>query len=1271
MNDPQQPDRSEETLADALDEALPPRSYQTLPVVGLGGSAGGIEALQKFFATMPAKPGLAFVVILHLSPEHESQLAEVLQRSTAMPVIQLQDTARMETDTVYVIPPGKVIESMNGGLRLADLPDERGRHVVVDLFFRTLADTHGPHAAAVVLSGCDADGAIGIKRIKERGGLTIAQDLHEAEHPNMPRAALATRMVDWLLPVAEMAPRLLAYFQFEREIKLPPEAGPQPLQPAPTSPAEEEIALRDVLGFLRSRTGRDFTYYKRATVLRRIRRRMQVNGIGTLPQYLECLRTTPGEAGALLQDLLISVTNFFRDSEAFAALETHIGELFAGKGHADTVRVWVAACATGEEAYSLGMLLSDFARQLDAPPQIQIFATDLDEEAIRVAREGVYPVTIEADVSAERLRRFFTRDQLGYRVRRELRETVLFAVHDMLKDSPFSRLDLISCRNLLIYLSPDAQKRAFDIFHFALRPQGRLFLGASESVGDSNPLFPVLDKKHRIYSQQPASRAALPMPSGPGSLALALDAQHLVSEMPVTAAGRLFEQAAAATQSSLKNAGARTLSVADMHFRLLEHLAPPSVLVNAEYELLHLSPNAGQFLQFSGGEPSKNLLHAVHASLRLELHAALSQASQSGALAEVPHLPLEIDGAPAAVTLRVLPATDVAPNLFLVIFQPESVEEPADAGERPVSVEPDRVAHHLDRELERLKTHLRNTVEQYETSTQELKASNEELQAMNEELRSATEELETSREELQSINEELSTVNYELKIKVDELSHANSDLHNLMDATAIATIFLDRELCITRYTPSAVTLFSLIPSDLGRPLVHLTSHLRYPDLLADATRVLERLVPIEREVGEENGNWFLARLLPYRTIEDHIAGVVLTFVDITERKNAEAALRGSEERMRLVVENAREYAIFSTDPHRIVTAWNVGAERLLGYSESEVLGHPADIIFTEEDRAAGIPATEAETALSSGRAGDDRFHQRKNGSRFWASGALMTMHDAGGNVVGFVKILRDQTQSRLAQQALEQSQTNLLHALQQNEKARAALEAANSAKDQFLAVLSHELRTPLTPVVMAIQLLNRRPDLPSGVREALELIQRNIRVESHLIDDLLDLTRISRGNLEIVREPVDLHEVVRAAVEISASDLAGREQRLLLSLDAPQHQLMGDSNRLQQVFWNLIKNASKFTPQEGEIHITTRSDGQRITATVSDTGVGIDAEAMPHIFDAFTQGGDWVARRFGGLGLGLSISKATVEAHGGTLCATSPGRDQGSVFTVELPLSGN
>lgn len=1389
------PDFAETTLGMEYDNIVPSRGYQMTPIVGLGGSAGGIQALTEFFRAAPADSGLVFVVVVHLSPEHESMLATLLGRVTAMPVMQAEDGVKVKANHVYVIPPGKHLSAVDGHLRLTHLEPERGKRVAVDVFFRTLADTHGPHAMAVVLSGADGDGAIGIKRVKERGGLTIAQDPDEAEHNSMPRTAIETGMVDWVLKVREMPGRLLEYVGREKRLKLPPEEGPQPAETVPQTPDEAEAALRDVLIYLRTRTAHDFTYYKRATILRRISRRMQVNGVDDLPAYLVFLRTHPGEAGALLQDLLISVTNFFRDREAFAALEAQIPQLFRDKGPNDAVRVWCAACATGEEAYSVAMLLSEHARTLEAPPRLQVFATDLDEDVVKRSRDGVYPEAITTDVSEERLRRFFVKDPRGYRVRVDLRETVLFAQHDLLKDSPFSRLDLVTCRNLLIYLNRAAQKRALEIFHFALRPEGRLFLGTSESIEDDSNLFLPLDKPHRLFARRHAMRPGLPVPVGTGTLARSLQEQVRNTERPVVPPHAIatleLPPLAGADQET---PAARVLSN-EMHMRALEQLGPPSLLVDAQHDIVHLSGMAGRYLQFGVGELTRNLLRAVHPMLRIELRTAFYHAMQTGEAAEALNVPLDLDGQPQSVDIRVSPAHEIVPGHLLVVFTPHSTL----AGTRLATApEDDPLSRQLEREVETLKSHLRDVMEQHESATEEQKAGSEELQAMNEELRSASEELETSREELQSINEELTTVNQELKTKVEELGQTNGDLLNLMDATAIATIFLDREMRITRYTPTATALFHLIPSDFGRQLSDLRHRLDYPELEADAARVLHRLTTVEREVGTVDDGCFLARLLPYRTVDDRIAGIVLTFVDITESRRLEGARRLTEERLQLIVNSATDYAIFTTDLERRVTDWSPGAQLMLGYTEAEIIGQLCDVIYTPEDRAACAVAREVEVATRVGRFENERFHLRKDGSRFYGSGVVVPLRKEKGTIIGFLKIMRDLTQAnatsealriseerfrtlfnsmaeafvvkeaihnaagqvidfriaeanaayrrqmghpdpightmlelipriepvwlekytevlrtgepayfearlgaldcwlsvaasrmsgedsqrvaiffsevterRQATEAAETHRQHLVEALQQNERVRGDLEAASHAKDHFLAVLSHELRTPLTPIVMALSNLARRTDLPETVKRAHAMIERNIQLEAHFIDDLLDVTRISHGKMEIVREDMDLHQAARRAAEISAPDLENKGQPLIVELDAAEYRLSGDFARLQQALWNLLKNASKFTPQGGVIRLHSHNEDGAIVIAVTDTGIGLEPEAIERVFHPFEQADPSITRQFGGLGLGLAIAKATVDAHDGAMSAASPGRGQGATFTIRLPLAGS
>jgi two-component system CheB/CheR fusion protein len=1439
------PDRAEEEAADHLDDAVPSFGYGLLPVVGLAGSTGALEALRAFLHGVVGRSGLAFVVVVRMpapadpldrfgQPELPGTGLDALVRRlaawTQMPVVPVTARLRLVPDTVHVLSPGTP-PHMRGNFIEPGAPPRQARHLPADLFFRALADSHGPHGTAVVLSGTDGDGALGIRRLKERGGLTIVQEPCESSESGMAHAAMATGMVDWVLPARDMCERIAGYYRIEAQLRLPPEQlRYDDEETDPTSPSslsgeagdDGEAVFRDLVTFVRERTGRNFNDYKRGTVLRRIGRRMQVNGLHELQRYLDCVRTRPGEAGALVHDMLISVTNFFRDADSFAALQARVPALFRDKGPQDTVRAWVVACATGEEAYSVAMLLSEHVRTMADPPAVQVFATDLDEDAIRTARDGVFPFAAEADLGEERIRQFFVREARGYRVRRELREMVLFAVHDVLRDAPFSRIDLASCRNLLIYLNADAQAHVLQTLHFAMRPGAPLFLGASESAEGQDGLFAAADKVHRIYVQRGAPRVgeALPLRLRGAPRTPSHEGHRSLAAIPRGAI------AAALSPATVLPAprGGRPITWAEMHLQLIDQLAPPSILVDADKEMLHISPAAAGFLYFGGGEPSRNVLRAIVPDLKAELQTALYHAHERGEPVEVAPVPVRFDGGEGHRESEVAVAISVRPvhgfgGGFLVLLRREEVRRgearsaepgrgeahgemrkgaPLTGGEAFTvlpRLQPEPIAEHLERELDRLKARQRQTVEQYEVSTEELKASNEELHAMNEELHAAAEELDTSREELQSINEELITVNQELKSKVDDLGRANSDIQNLMDATAIATVFLDRELRVMRFTPSAAIIFKLIASDTGRPLSDLVTGLEYPELAEDARSVLRELRPSEREVGDAQGNWFWARARPYRTVEDVIAGVVLTFVDITERKaeqeqlrqsqerfsaivnqasvgvaqlaldgkitfanprygvvmgyeadelvglnaldlvhvedlaatrvlferlasrgesfqsesrnvrkdggviwlhksatvltdadgrphaallvctdvterkSAEDALREGRERMRLVLENAVEYAIFSLDLQRRVTSWNAGAERLLGYSEQEILGRPADVIFTEEDRAADAPGDEQRTALAKGRAADERVHQRKDGARFWASGALMPMHDGEGSVIGLVKVLRDQSEERAAQQELEQGRAELLAALRANEAARRALETADAAKDRFLAVLSHELRNPLASISASAEVLAPELLVRPEQSRAARVIQRQASAMKVMLNELLDVSTLRQGRLALKPEPTTAQAVAEVALEAVRPLIEHGRHALGLDIAHDRIALDADPVRLAQVLSNLLSNAAKYTPAQGHIVLSVHADAHDAVFEVTDDGIGMDADTIETMFEMFVQSERAHERQAGGLGIGLALARSIVEMHGGTVTGESAGLGRGCRFTLRIPLA--
>jgi two-component system, chemotaxis family, CheB/CheR fusion protein len=960
-----------------------------LPVVGIGASAGGLGALRELLKHLPSDSGLAFVVVVHLSPEHESHLADLLQPHTRMPVQQISQTVPMEPDHVYVIPPGANLSAIDTHLRLTELEEQRRKRAPIDHFFRTLSEAHHETAVGVVLTGTGSDGTVGLKLIREKGGLTIVQDPQEAEYDGMPQSAIASGIVDLILPLAEMPAHIIRFATTQPDLEVPDDDRD-------VDHENRQLVLK-ILAQVRARTGHDFSRYKATTIMRRIRRRMQMHHVEELHEYLALIRDSRDEAKHLFDDLLINVTNFFRDRETFDELESEIlPRLFEGKGPGDRVRVWSVGCATGEEAYSLAILLLEQAAKMEDPPDVQVFASDIHEPSLQKARDGIYPETIETDVPADRLRRFFAKENNHFRVRREVREVVVFAPHNLMKDPPFSHVHLITCRNVLIYLQRDVQKDILALFHYALNPDGYLVLGSSETT-DRLDLFRSIDKAHCIYRRRnvPAPEPRLPVFPMAGAR--------------VTVAERVARR------------HEHGVSYGGIHQKMVERYAPPSILVNQDDAVVHFSEHAGQYLTHPGGEPTSNVYRLVREPLRVELRSCLFGARERGRAERSRPIELDVDGRTAHLVLRVQPATDdELKNFYLVIF--DEVEGPKGFAKAGTPDDGGIVVRELEEELERTRERMQGIIEEYESSQEEMKASNEELQSMNEELRSTMEELETSKEELQSINEELATVNQENRHKVEELSQLSNDLQNLLAATDIATLFLDRELRIMRFTPPLGELFNVLPADRGRPISDLTHRLGDGVLIDDAQQVLDSLVPVDREIRIEDGKWFVMRIRPYRSTDNRIDGVVITFIDLTDQKQREEDLRRSEERFRLVVESAREFAIFTLDTEGHIVTWNPGAQRITGYREEEILGEHVSIIFTEEDREAGIARVELETAARDGQAPDERWHRCKDGTRFWANGVVVALYEDDGTLRGFAKLMEDETDKKYAEDALRESE---------------------------------------------------------------------------------------------------------------------------------------------------------------------------------------------------------------------------------------------------------
>src|SRR5215510_286646 len=813
-------------------------------IVAMGASAGGVRALQTFFASIPADTGAAYVVIVHLDPERRSELASILGARTKMPVIQVRERQKIETNCVYVIPPDRRLEMVDHEISATPFDEPHGARSPIDQFFRSMAERLGD-GFAIILSGAGSDGVVGVRAVKESGGIIMVQEPSEAEYPSMPRSAIATGVVDVVMPVRDLAVRLVDLIRLKRSVSIT------------ELPKADEELLRRVLAHLRIRTGHDFSKYKRSTVLRRIARRMQVTRTDEISDYYEILREKPEEAQALLADLLISVTTFFRDSEAYESLRKLVlPQLFDKREMSEPLRIWVCGCATGEEAYSVAILLLEEAGRHELKPPIQIFASDLDARALSTAREGRYPSAIEADVNEDRLRRFFTREGDGYRVRQELRDVVLFAHHDLLKDPPFSRVDLISCRNVLIYLDRELQEQVCSTFNYALNPGGFLFLGSAETADNPAGIFRNIERSSRLYQSALKSSdkpRLLPRLLGP------IRVREPIAQLRVTTPGM-------------------ALSDAMVHRRAIEKLAPPSILVDDAHRVIHMSENAGRFLQPAGGALTGDVVDLVRPELRFELRSALHRVFEQQLPSLSLPIPVRFNGQPHRVLIQVKAAeTDEigeARNAVVMFVEGEEMEERLAKSDE----------HATDETVRRL--------------TQELELTQARLRTVREESDAANEELRAANEELQSINEELQTVNSELKLKLEAISRAHSDLQNLMAATDFGTLFLDSSLRIKRFTERVTELFSVTPTDEGRPITDFAHQLEYDDLIKDAQNVLTHLAPIRREVRSRSDRWYDIRLRPYRTVDDKIDGVVITFVDITERRQVEQALVQSEHLLR-------------------------------------------------------------------------------------------------------------------------------------------------------------------------------------------------------------------------------------------------------------------------------------------------------------------------------------------------------------------------------------
>ncbi len=844
------------------------KGRQGFPIIGIGASAGGLEALELFLANVPLESGMAFVIVQHLDPDHKGIMVDLLQRKTALPIMQIKDRMKVEPDHVYVIPPNSDLSMLHGVLHLLEPSAPRGLRHPIDFFFRSLADDQQEHCIGVILSGMGSDGTLALRAIKEKAGTVFVQDPASAKFDGMPRSAIDSGLADVVAPVNELPARIISYLQHV------------PRLTAKTEPEREEknlSGLEKVVLLLRAQTGHDFSAYKKSTMYRRIERRMGLHQLALIADYVHYLRENPHEATLLYKELLIGVTNFFRDPAVWAQLKTEvIPELLAARPTGGLLRAWVPGCSTGEEAYSLAIIFREALDQAKpaAHFSLQIFATDLDQEAIDKARTGAFPANIVADVSETRLRRFFIQEERGYQVCKEIREMVIFAAQNLIMDPPFTKLNLLTCRNLLIYLESDLQKKLLNLFHYSLNPDGILLLGSAETVGQTTELFAPLSGKTRLYRRQNSAQQVdlVGFPT-----AFTQNRADSLADPPPPPAALL----PAPNLQSLTD----TL--------LLSQHTPAAVLTTGKGDILYITGKTGKYLEPAVGKANLNLFAMAREGLSSLLYEGFHRALQQKTTLTLKGIKVGTNGGTQVVdvTVQYLAEPEALWGMLLVIFADQGssiVSKPSTKRKR--ATEDNARLSNLALELQRSREELQTTREEMQSSQEELKSANEELQSTNEELQSTNEELTTSREEMQSMNEELQTVNQELQAKVSELTQASDDMKNLLNSTDIATLFLDDDLKVRRFTTQTTSIIKLIPGDAGRPITDIVSELDYPGLIEDAREVLRSLVPHQGQAAAHNGRWFTVRIMPYRTQDNRIDGVVITFMDISREKQQEKTL---------------------------------------------------------------------------------------------------------------------------------------------------------------------------------------------------------------------------------------------------------------------------------------------------------------------------------------------------------------------------------------------
>ncbi len=1205
-------------------ETSRPRNREDVPVVGIGFSAGGLEAFKKFVGGINPDTRTSYIVVQHLAADYHSHLLEIIESSSPLAVRHPEDRHPVEPASIYVLKDDAGIRLEDGRFALTPPSRKAGPRSSIDSFFDSLAREKGENAVGVVLSGSGSDGTMGLQKIKAAGGMCLAQTPGDANFSSMPKSAIGTGCIDFMGSAGELARKADGYFDYRSKAQVESEK----------IDSDEEKHLLRILDLVRRQSGNDFSDYRRSSVLRRVERRMSLSGASGLAEYLEMLRADESEVKALSRNILISVTCFFRDPGVWQTLsEQVIPELIGNKEDGDDVRAWVPGCATGEEAYSLAILLNEAMERTEKRLTLKIYGTDIDERARQIARTGIYPAGIAGDVGEHYLEKYFepTGDD-RYAIVPWLREKVTFARQNIFSDPPFSRMDIVSCRNLLIYLDASMQKRVIRLLHFALRKGGIAVLGASETIGKAGQNFDTVQREHRIFKRVGAK--AMRADNGSVTIPAVRPSAGTGSAAPGPTGNRTLEETSRAL--------------------IMDHFSAVSAIVDPHMSVRYLGGKSGRYLHQPEGPPTNDLSRMVGTSLGLKLRQLGKRALEEETEKSFEATPDGDDAGRIRISLKPIRLDRREPGLFVLFEEISARPVPGGctdaAGPLPLADDNNRsMLDGLDHDLRETRDELRGTVAELETSNEELKTSNEEVMSINEELQSANEELETSKEEMQSLNEELNKVNLQLTDKVSELERSRNDVRNLLTSTNIATIFLDKDLRIQRFTPATSRLFNLIESDIGRPISDLNGKCNGDNLIETCRLVLDDLKIREETIDGLDQAHYLRRVLPYRTNDNRIEGIVVTFDDITELRKTQQDLMRAERYLRLAIENS-SVIIFAQDTDLRYT-----------YILNQPSGYPTDDIIGKTDKEI-VPENHREidavkrTVLRSGNPRRETMKiNTRRGKILWLDVMLECLRDAGGNVSGLCGTCVDIT-DRVNHEA-------------ELERAKEDAEAANRAKTRFLASMSHDIRTPLTGIIGLSEILGESSG--DDLREIGGEIQKGCNYLLQTLDSVLNLARLQSGGVELPLEPIHLNEILEETRNVfdPAHKRATGSERIRTEMNDPSIRVRAEKGALLRVVGNLVGNALKFCPDEPiEIRVTAGDGHARIE--VADKGPGISAAFQKELFKPFTQERNPHTGSLPGSGLGLSITHELVGLMRGTIQVESR-EGAGTTMIVRLPLDGD